>query len=101
MYRDADLPLDGERAELTFLVQKYLETLQDEDRLYPFGAARAWQIVTAYLPESTNHWLRAYCETYLYDKWDHDLLAVSDYVKVDARTLQLYIRKRHEKYGVV
>jgi hypothetical protein len=33
--------------------------------------------------------------------WDRDILAVSDYVKVDARTLQEYLRKRHEKYPVV
>jgi hypothetical protein len=29
---------------------------------------------------------------------DHDILAVADYVKVDARTLQLYLRKGYEKY---
>jgi hypothetical protein len=37
----------------------------------------------------------------LYGEWNHDSLAVSDYVKVDPRTLQEYIRKRHEKYWVV
>lgn len=39
--------------------------------------------------------------TIWYSEWDHDLLAVSDYVKVDPRTLQEYFRKRHEKYRVV
>jgi hypothetical protein len=40
-------------------------------------------------------------EDFLYGEMDHDLLAVSDYVKVDPRTLQEYIRKRHEKYRVI
>jgi hypothetical protein len=31
-------------------------------------------------------------------KGDHDILAVADYVKVEPRTLQEYIRKRYEKY---
>jgi hypothetical protein len=39
-------------------------------------------------------------EDYLYDQYDHDLLAVADAVKVDARTLQLYIRHRDKKYPV-
>lgn len=32
--------------------------------------------------------------------WDHDVLAVADYVKVDPGTLQEYIRKRYGKYEV-
>jgi len=99
-YRDARLPLHGERKDLTMLFIEYYRICETE-KLWGFGTARAWQIVKAYLPESTCHWLRAYCEDYLYDQWDRDLLAVADYIKVDARTLQLYIRKRHEKYKVV
>lgn len=100
-YRDARLPLTGERADLTKLVLDYLETLNSRDaKLFPFDKTRAWQIVTSLLPDFTCHWLRAFCEDYLYDVWDHDLLAVSDYVKVDPRTLQLYLRKRHERYPV-
>ena len=100
-YRDARLPLTGERADLTRLVLDYVETMKsNEAKLFGFDNARAWQVVTSLLPDFTCHWLRAFCEDYLYDVWDHDLLAVSDYVKVDPRTLELYLRKRHERYPV-
>jgi hypothetical protein len=42
--------------------------------------------------------LRQYGDDFLYDSWDHDLMAVSDYTKQDARTFQLYLRKRYQKY---
>jgi integrase len=111
-FRDAQLPLTGEREPLTRLVMAYVDTLGPNERLFPFsleknendqiiGCKRAWQIVNALLPEFTEHWLRAFGEDYCYDKWDHDILAVSDYVKVDPRTLQEYLRKRHAKYPVV
>jgi hypothetical protein len=111
-FRDAQLPLDGPRAQLSHLVLDYVTLLKDEGRLFPFslaknkrgqmiGCKRAWQIVNSLLPEFTAHWLRAFGEDFLYGEWDHDLLAVSDYVKVDPRTLQEYIRKRHEKYHIV
>jgi len=110
-YRDVRLPLTGEREPLTMLVLDYVRMLKG-DRLFPFslrknsrnqivGCKRAWQIVKALLPQFTAHWLRAFGEDYLYSEWDRDILAVSDYVKVDARTLQEYLRKRHEKYPVV
>jgi len=126
-YREARLPLTGERAKFTELILDYLNTLDDDQRLFPWslkervyvlkrkyttkdgqvknyrsvqlvGTKRAWQIVNALLPNWTQHWLRAFGEDFLYDKFDHDILAVADEVKVDARTLQLYLRKRHEKY---
>ena len=100
-YRDARLPLNGDRSDLTKLVLDHLEALEGKDaKLFKFDTTRAWQIVTSLLPSFTCHWLRAFCEDYLYDVWDHDLLAVSDYVKVDPRTLELYLRKRHERYPV-
>jgi integrase len=111
-YRDARLPLKGERAPLTELIMDYVALLEKDQRLYPWslkknkygqiaGCKRAWQIVKSLLPEFTCHWLRAFGEDYLYDEWDYDLLAVSDYVKVDSRTLEEYLRKRHEKYPAV
>ena len=111
-YRDVRLPLRGERAPLRRLIMEYVELLDEDERLFPWsleknkhgqimGCKRAWQIVKAILPDHTCHWLRAYCEDYLYSKWRGDLLAVSDYIKVDARTLQQYIRKRYERYPVV
>jgi hypothetical protein len=46
--------------------------------------------------------IHPYLEDFLYGEWEHDLLAVSDFVKVDPRTLpQQYLRKRHEKNQVV
>lgn len=90
------LPLTGERVPLTRLVLDYL-VVSREERLFKFGRKRAWQIVTA-LVQDTCHWLRAYCENYLYEKWNFDLLAVADYVKVSPRTLQHYIRRRFESY---
>lgn len=126
-YREAWLPLTGERAPFTKLVTNYLEELELEelepDRLFPWslnkvhyqifykgrllesvrfsGTNRAWNVVKALLPEATAHWLRQYGDDYLYDSWDHDIMAVSDYTKQDARTLQLYLRKRYQKYKSV
>ena len=99
-FRDGYLPLTGERAKLTELVVQYLKLLRPDQKLFPFTRQRAWQIITAMTPH-TCHWFRAFCEDYLYEKWSRDLLAVADYVKVDPRTLQEYIRKRYEKYPIV
>jgi Phage integrase family. len=110
-YRDVRLPLTGEREQLTMLILDYARLVK-EDRLFPFslakdkngqtvGCKRAWQVVKALLPQFTAHWLRAFGEDFLYSEWSHDILAVADYVKVDARTLQEYLRKRHEKYPAV
>jgi integrase len=94
------LPLTGPRAPLTKLAVEYLHELKSDQRLFPFNRARAWQIVRA-MTSATCHWFRAYGEDFLYSQWDKDLLAVSDYVKVDPRTLSQYIRKRYEKYSAV
>jgi hypothetical protein len=74
----------------------YLRLLEPEDKLFNFGRTRALQITHSILG-TPCHWLRAYGEDYLYENWDHDILAVADYVKVDPRTLQEYIRERYEK----
>jgi len=100
-YREeAWLPLTGERAPLTDLVLRYLRLLQEDEKLFKFTRVRAWQIINCILGVPP-HWLRAFCENYLYEKWSGDILAVSDYIKVDVRTLQLYIRKRYRKYRPV
>ena len=90
------LPLLGNRAPLTELVTDYLAVCKTK-RLFPFGRIRAWQIITTITKEPC-HWLRAFGENYLYDVWDKDILAVSDYIKVDVRTLQKYIRRSYQKY---
>lgn len=102
--QEAYLPLNGDRARLTQFLLDYQATLtftsKEESLLFPFGESRAWQIITALTGEPC-HWLRAYGENYLYDHWDHDILAVADYIKVDARTLGHYIRRSYEKYRPV
>ena len=130
MYRDAKLPLEGQRAKLTGLIQKYLDLLGSKDRLFPWslkertfisktetyktrdgtvkqrksvqlvGTHRAWQIIHALLPHATQHWLRAYGYNYDYDHMQHDVLAVSDKTKADPRSIQPYIRRRYEQYPV-
>lgn len=126
-YREAWLPLEGERAMFTEIITEYIDMLKEEEpnteRLFPWslkkveysifykgkllrsvrfsGTNRAWRVVKCLLPEATAHWLRQYGDDYLYDSWDHDIMAVSDYTKQDARTLQLYLRKRYQKYRSV
>lgn len=129
-YRDAKLPLKGERVVFTRLIIDYLATLKPEDRLFPFsltkrkypikgkdyklkdgtvktrfcvqvvGTKRCWQIIKALLPNYTQHWLRAFGYDFDYDHMDHDILAVSDKTKADPRSLQPYLRRRYEKYPV-
>jgi hypothetical protein len=127
-YREAKLPLKGEREPFTRLVQEYLELLKPEQRLYPWslevkkiavgtytlkngeskqrlsvrmvGTSRAWQIVNALLPEYTEHWLRAFGYNFDYDVMNCDIMAVSDKTKADPRSLQPYLRRRYEKYPV-
>jgi integrase len=93
--QEAWLPLTGKRAKLTQLVLDYLEVAEEE--LFISDRSQAWKITIALIGEPC-HWLRAYGENYLYDEWDKDILAVADYVKVDPRTLQLYIRSGYKKY---
>jgi len=93
--QEAWLPLQGKRAKLTELVLEYLKVAPE--RLFIRDRSQAWKYVTALIGEPP-HWLRAYGESYLYDSWDKDLLAVADYVKVDPRTLQHYIRRAYKKY---
>jgi integrase len=94
------LPLVGPRAKLTQFVLEYLKELKDDELLFPFNRTRAWQIIHK-MTGATCHWFRAFGEDFLYSQWDKDLLAVSDYVKVDPRTLSQYIRRRYEKYKAI
>jgi hypothetical protein len=127
-YRSCRLPLRGERARFTRIIQQYLETLEDENRLFPWslkvkvsdtghtyqikgtgeikpiisyrmnGTVRAWQIVNAMLPEYTEHWLRAFGDRELYHAWGHDIMAVSKEVMVDPRTIVKYLQES-ERYA--
>lgn len=99
--QEAFLPLTGDRANLTLLVKEYLDTIErPEDLLFNFGTRHALRIILALTGEPC-HWLRAFGENYLYDHWDKDILAVADYVKVNARTLEHYIRRSYTKYKPV
>jgi integrase len=129
--REARLPLTGNRVCFTKLIMDYLETLEPSERLFPWslrirtfvikkhpyrlrdgqtkdrmsvqmvGTKRAYQIVHVMLPAWTQHWLRAFGESYLYDSWDHDLIAVADQVKVDSRTVEKYLVHRSAQYKPV
>jgi hypothetical protein len=123
-----ELPLVGERAKFTALIQDYLDLLDPEDRLFDWslkkvrtengvytnskgesvkrysvrmvGTARAWQIVKYLLPDITEHWLRAFGLDYFYTLSGKDLVATSNKFKVNLRTLgEWYLTRRH--MGVV
>ena len=99
--QEAYLPLRGPRAPLTCLVLDWLDKVPNkDDRVFKIGRKRAWEVIKR-LTGWTCHWFRAFGEDYLYSQWNGDLLAVADYIKVDPRTLQEYIRRRYEKYQVV
>jgi integrase len=130
-HREARLPLTGNRACFTKLILDYLEILKPDERLFPWslkertfvikkhpyrlrdgqvkdrqsvqlvGTKRAYQIIHRMLPAWTQHWLRAFGESYLYDLWDHDIVAVADQVKVDTRTVEKYLVHRSEQYKAV
>jgi integrase len=106
-YREAWLPLSSgslltPRQKMTSTILEYLDRLAgDDDLLFHFGRSRAWQIVHSMSPDFWPHLFRAFGENFLYDAWDHDMLAVSDYVKVNPRTLEKYIRRSYEKYRPV
>jgi len=93
----AFIRLDGERENLGKIVQEYLMLLDSKEKLFKFKRARAYQIVSTLLGVPC-HWLRAFGENYLYDHWEHDILAVSDYVKIEPQTLSQYIRRSYKKY---
>lgn len=128
VYREAKLPLSGERKPFTDLIIEYLKLVESGARLYPWslercrfkigeytlkdgtvkdrfsttlvGTKRAWQIVNALLPEYTQHWCRAFGYNFDYDNFGYDIMAVSDKTKADPRSLQPYLRRRYDKYQV-
>jgi integrase len=100
--RSVWLPKSGERARFTGLVMDWLELVPEgeNDRLFPFGRTRAWQIVEA-MTGKWNHYFRALGEAYLYDRWGADILAVADYVNVTPGILAQYIRGAHRNKAPV
>ena len=94
------LPLRGERAPLTKKITEYLNFLGDEELLFKFKPARAWQIIT-HITGYPPHFFRAFGEDYLYEAWGKDAAAVSGYVKVDIRTFAEYIHNRYGRGGPV
>ncbi len=92
-FREAWLPLASgslqtPRQKMTRMVLEYINHIDANDRLFPFGRSRALQIVHSISPKFWCHLFRALGENFLYDAWDHDMLAVSDFVKVDPRPLK-------------
>lgn len=95
---EAFIPLKGERKQLGILVLDYLKTVK-KGKLFKMTRGRAYQICRHILGIPI-HWLRAYGEDYLYTHWKNDVLAVADYVNVEANILQQYIRRGWKKYNV-
>tara|TARA_Y100000310_G_C20675633_1_gene812856 strand:- start:2350 stop:2964 length:615 start_codon:yes stop_codon:yes gene_type:complete len=97
-YREAWLPLTGQRVVYTELIMKYIKNqdLQDDDLLFPFNRKRAWDIIK-HLTGLWCHYFRALGEEYLYTHWKFDLLAVADMIKVDPKTLAQYIREGYKR----
>ena len=94
-FRDGFLPLVGDRAMFTKAFLEYYDTLknEDEDRLlFPIVDSRIRQIALKTIPKYCTHWLRAFCEDKLYVDWKFDIVGVADYVKVDVKTVEGYLR---------
>jgi integrase len=92
-YREGWLPLrakDPARRKMVELVLDHVKLLEPNERIFPHSTRRTLQIVNSYLGTWT-HYLRMAGLEYLYDAWGHDVVAVSNYVKIDIRTLQHYL----------
>ena len=101
--REAWLPLEYEnhsnaRTSLSKIVQKYRQSLGVNESLFGFGRKRAG-ICGEKRTGLWCHYFRANGEEYLYDGWNYDMLALSEYVGVDPRTLGHYIRGGYKKHG--
>ena len=58
------------RQRMTGIVLDHLGHLNDDDRVFPFGRSRAYQIVHAMSPDFWCHLPRALGENFLYDAWN-------------------------------
>jgi hypothetical protein len=99
LYRkEIRLATEGPRGELCRFIKEYLELIPDpETKLFPIKNPRIYQIINNKLGVPP-HWLRAFGENELYERWDFDLIAVANYMSVDARTLVKYIHRTPKKY---
>lgn len=91
------LPSKGPRVGFTGFLTNYLPLLASETRLFNISTSRMDQIVKKKMGVPP-HWLRAFCENYLYELWDNDLIAVANFMQVDASTLHKYIHRVPQKY---
>lgn len=98
--QEAWLPLTGSRSRFTHLILSYLRICKTHN-LYISDRSQARKYINALTSQWTPHYFRAFGEDFLYTEWDKDIMAVSDYVKVDPRTLQHYLRKGYQKYKSV
>lgn len=94
---EAYIDLKGPCEGLAKLVADYLNDPRTQEQLFIKSPTQASKYVSA-LIGIPAHWLRAFRENWLYQTWDHDIIAVANYVEVDPRTLTLYIRKGYAKY---
>lgn len=89
------LPSVGERKPFTEMILKWIENVSDKEYLFDFGRVRAWQI-TRSLTGQWNHYFRMIGENYLYPAWGKDVMSLSEYLKVDPRTLMYYLRGTYD-----
>lgn len=92
-YREGWLPLrarDPARREMVKMVLDYAKDLGPDAVLFPMTGRRVQQIVGSYT-QGWPHYFRMAGLMYLYKAWGYDVVALSNYVKVDVRTLMHYL----------
>lgn len=93
------LPLFGKLSPFTFLVQDYLDLLDDDDRLFSFGVRRSHQIIK-YVTGKWVHWFRAMSENF-YGQIFRDAVKLAKFIGVtNVQSVMAYIpfdEKAYEK----
>jgi len=91
--REVALPLKGRLAVFTRLVIKYLELLDEDERLFKFTRQRAWQI-TSYITGKWNHYFRSQAESYLGRYvFRRDPVGLAEYMGIkNVQTLREYVK---------
>jgi len=97
--REVALPLKGRLAAFTRLVIKYLELLDEDEKLFKFTRQRAWQIVY-YITGKWNHYFRSQAESYLGRYvFRRDPVGLAEYMGIkNVQTLREYVKTSWEDY---
>jgi len=91
--REVALPLKGRLAAFTELVVKYLDLLDEDEKLFKFTRQRAWQIVY-YITGKWNHYFRSQAESYLGRYvFRRDPVGLAEYMGIkNMQTLREYVK---------